>query len=184
MGALFDERRRIARGKAVLELYIQVSVELLAPDFSIAHSSASDRSQRFDNALKLPLNACGSSLKIRIVDSLHGGHWINRRHFSLAIPQILDDDIARKHRADLILNLERLVGQHRIACAKDAVAPKVDVDLLLQGVLDVDLRNDAEAFLLQNLGCAANSIIETDLQRLRKILAHSPSPVLCLRARR
>ena len=44
--------------------------------------------------------------------------------------------------------------------AEDLVLAEVDAELLAQRLLDVDLGDDAEAFLLQRLGRALNRFVE------------------------
>ena len=51
----------------------------------------------------------------------------------------LHDDVAWQHCADLILDLERLVGHGWIAGAQDEIGPEVHANLGLKGLLNVDL---------------------------------------------
>ena len=101
------------------------------------------------DASQLLADLLGRLLEPRIVDRHHRGDGIDRRHLDLAVGRFLHDDVARQHGADLVLELERLVSELGIAGAQDAIPAEIGADLVLQGVLDVDLGEDAEAFLLE-----------------------------------
>lgn len=63
----------------------------------------------------------------------------------MSVVDLLEDDVARQHRSDTALLLQRLVCKFRVACAEDQVGTKVDVQLLLQRRRDIDGRENAEA---------------------------------------
>jgi hypothetical protein len=62
---------------------------------------------------------------------------------------------AGQHGSDLVLKLKRLRRKRGIACAENAIVAKFDSELFLESFLDVDLGDDAEAFLLEGLRRAA-----------------------------
>jgi hypothetical protein len=68
------------------------------------------------------------------------------------------------------------MGQHGIARAEDAVVAEVDIDLLLEGLLQIDLGDDPEAFLLEAFNTATNSLFKADRQCLAEIIAHRELP--------
>jgi hypothetical protein len=59
-----------------------------------------------------------------------------------------------------------------IACAENAIVTKLDSKLLLESVLDVDLGDDTEGFLLEGLRCAAPRFFKTNWQRHVEIKSH------------
>ena len=52
------------------------------------------------------------------------------------------------------------MGQHGIARAEDAVVAEVDIDFLLEGLLQIDLGDDSEAFLLEAFNTATDGLIK------------------------
>ena len=56
---------------------------------------------------------------------------------------------------------KRLKRQTRIAGAQDAVGPKILVDLRLEGLRDVDLRQHAEALDFQRFRDAGDTFVES-----------------------
>src|SRR6187551_189073 len=73
---------------------------------------------------------------------------VDRRDLGLAVA-LVHHDVAGQERAELRFGRQRLVGEARVAGAEDGVGLALDAELLAQGRLDVDLTQDAEAFLLQ-----------------------------------
>jgi len=63
---------------------------------------------------------------------------------------------------NLVLLLQRLVREQRVARAEDAVVPELDAALLLQGVPYIDLREDPEALLLQLILHALDRRVERE----------------------
>ena len=53
----------------------------------------------------------------RVVDGLHRGNGINGGDLGSIAAEFLDDDIARQHGADLVLQLQRLMRELWIARA-------------------------------------------------------------------
>ena len=62
---------------------------------------------------------------------------------------LVDDDVAGQQQPQIGLDLERRVGELRVAGSEDHVRPAVDAELLLHRLLDVDLGDDAEALGLE-----------------------------------
>jgi hypothetical protein len=70
-----------------------------------------DTLQPFGNLSRRPF-------ELRIVDRLHGCNGVDCGHLHCAAGKLLHNNITRQHRADLVFQRERLVGQLRIACPK------------------------------------------------------------------
>src|SRR4051812_18396631 len=68
------------------------------------------------------------------------------------------------------------MGQHGIARAEDAVVAEVDIDFLLEGLFQIDLGDDPEAFLLEAFNTSTHGLIKADRQRLAEIIAHRKLP--------
>ena len=98
--------------------------------------------------------------QVLVVDRLHGGNRVDGGDLDIAVALLLHDDVAWQHRADFVLQLERLIGERRVACTKDAVAAEIDVELPFQCLFDIDFGEDAEAFLLQPIPRPRYHLIE------------------------
>lgn len=59
----------------------------------------------------------------------------------------MNNDVAWQHGANLILKLKRFVGESWIAGPKDTIVAELDAELLLEGPLYIDFRNDSKASL-------------------------------------
>jgi hypothetical protein len=81
------------------------------------------------------------------------------------------DDIAGQQRADLGLRDQGTVGERRVARAQDAVARKIDVELLLHRRRNVDLGEDAEALFGKLLGDAFQRRVEAQVDVLSEAVA-------------
>ena len=92
----------------------------------------------------------GDGAELRVLDRDHRRDRIYRRNLDLSAVLLLNQDVARKHRSDLVLKCERLMGELRVACAQNEIRPEVDADLLIQGVLHVDLGQHPKAMVLQS----------------------------------
>ena len=99
--------------------------------------------------IPLVLHLLSRGLKLRIVDRLHRSNRVNCCNLG-PTSEILEDDIARQHSADLVLDFQRFVGKRRIARAEDDVRPKVHIDLGLERILDIDTADYTEALLLKS----------------------------------
>ena len=66
----------------------------------------------------------------------------------------------RQH-AQLVLDLQRLVGEGRIAGAEDSVRRHVGAELGLERGLHINVREDAEALLLERRGHARHDRRQT-----------------------
>ena len=86
-------------------------------------------SKAIDDLLELCLDSFRRLLQPRILNGLHGGHWIDRGHFRSAPADILHHDVAGEHRPDFVFELERLMRERRVARAQDAIVAEVDVNL-------------------------------------------------------
>ena len=64
------------------------------------------------------------------------------------------------------------MGKGRVTGAEDAIVPEFDAEFLFECLFQVDLGDDAEAFLLQDLGRTLHRFIESKRQRLGEIIAH------------
>ena len=109
-------------------------------------------------------------MKLRIVNRLHRRNRVNCRNFRPSLG-ILNDDIARQHGPHLVLDLQRFVGERRIARAQDDVGSKIDIDLGLERMLDIDPADDTEALFLKSGFNALDRIVELERQRGRKVVA-------------
>ena len=69
------------------------------------------------------------------------------RH-NLAVVLLIKDHIAGQQNPQPQVMLQRGVSKFRIARPEDAIAPEVDTQLRFEGFFEVDLRDDAEAFVL------------------------------------
>lgn len=105
------------------------------------------QSETIDDFLQLRPDLQPDRLEGRVPDRSHGGQGVDGRDLDPAVGRLLDDDAAGQHRADLVLGLERLLGVRGVAGAEDAVFPEVDSELLVEGLPDVDIGQDAEPFL-------------------------------------
>ena len=61
------------------------------------------RSQRIDHIFELCLHSLSHDRELGILDCSHGGHGIDRGYLHHSVSHVLHDDVAGKHRADLIL---------------------------------------------------------------------------------
>ena len=85
---------------------------------------------------------------------------IDRGHLDATVGKLLHNHIAGQHGADLVFQLQRLVGELGIAGAEDPILAERYADLLAQRLLHVDLGDDAESFLFQRGHRASDSILE------------------------
>ena len=67
----------------------------------------------------------------------------------------------------------------RIARAEDAIGTERLAELRLHGGADIDIGQHAEAFLLERLGRTRDRLVEGNVNRLGKMIAHVALP--CLR---
>lgn len=89
--------------------------------------------------------------------------------------EFLDDDVARQHCADLVLHLQRLERHAGIAGAQDGIRAKVLADLGLQGLLDVDFGEDAEALGGQRGAHIRDRLLKAAVDGLGEVVAHGGS---------
>jgi hypothetical protein len=68
--------------------------------------------------------------------------------------------VARQQEPDRVLGSERAVRQRRITGAEDHVRSEVDPELLLQGLADVNAREDAETLALEGRGGSLHRRLE------------------------
>jgi len=59
----------------------------------------------------------------------HGSTRIYSRNFNLARRNLLDNHVSGQHGADLILELQGLIGQHRVASAENTTGAKIDIEI-------------------------------------------------------
>ena len=136
-------------------------------------SSQQTASQPLHGALEFCPYALRLLLQLGIFDGLHRGDRVDRRYFRRAVPRVADDDVARQHRAHFVFQLERLMGERRIAGAQNPIAGIIDAYLRLQRLRDIDIADDAEPLLLQGLDRAIHRLIERDRQRSADIVRHA-----------
>lgn len=141
-------------------------------------TSGSNRSQTRDNRFQHIRHFPGRALKRGVLDRGHRCDGIDCSHLDFAIAEILNHDVAGQHGADLVLDLQRVARNDRIACPQNPVVPIVDAELLPEGVFDVDFRDNAEASLLEGVCDALYDFIERAMKRFGEILAHGRSPAL------
>ena len=65
----------------------------------------------------------------------HRGSRVDGGNLDLAVAAILDDDIARQQRADLVLGLKSPMCEWRIAGAEDAIGAPIGAELGLERCL-------------------------------------------------
>ena len=130
-----------------------------------------------DDGLELVPNRLGKLLEAGIVDCHHRRHVIDRGNLDLSVSRLLHHDVARKHRADLILGLQCVISERRVARAEDLVVAEIDTELLVQRLLDVDLGDDGEALPLQRLGRVVLTLdrtpVRTKQERIRSFCARA-----------
>ena len=85
---------------------------------------------------------------------------------------LLHDDIARKHGADLVLELERAISELWVASSENPVGTKILAELRLHGRRDVDIGEDAKAFVLQRFDHPGDGLIEGKVEALGEVVAH------------
>ncbi len=81
----------------------------------------------------------------------------------LALVVFTDEYVARQQQPDLRNRADGLVGQRRVAGAEYPVGRHVLTQFFLQGGLDVDLRQYAEAFLVEFLGDRLDRLLEAEV---------------------
>ena len=131
----------------------------------------------FDHFTQLFPDASCGRLEIGIFNRLHGCYWIDCGDLGFPTAHVLDDNIAGEHGPYLVFDRERLIGNGGAAGAKDEIATEFLVELLLEHVLDIDLRDDPEPLLLKRLGRAPNGFIKVMCQNLRKVIGHPHIPI-------
>jgi hypothetical protein len=78
----------------------------------------------------------------------------DRRNPDPVLVEVLHDDVAGPYRADLVLELQCLVSERRIAPTENPMIAEGDVELLARRVGGVGRGYDVEARALQSLGRA------------------------------
>src|SRR5664280_2569491 len=113
----------------------------------------------YDLLEQLP-HLTGDLTELRIVDRAHRRHRIDGGNLHRSSVALLHDHVAGQHGPDLVLVREGLVGELRVACSQNEIRPEIDTDLLVQGILHIDLGEDPKAVLLQGVGCGRNRSIK------------------------
>ena len=103
---------------------------------------------------------------------------INRRHLDLTARSGLHNHVAGKHGSDLVFELQRFMGECRIACSEDTIRPKVHVDLLLECLLNVDFGNDAKALAFESLCRPLNDLIKVCREKLAEVVGHDGPDII------
>ena len=106
---------------------------------------------RGDNALQLAGDGIGDCLQRRISNMLHGYCRVYGGDLDLAASNILDDDVTRQHRSDLVIGGQRLVRQRRVTRAEDPILPEIEVELFLHRRFDIDFSQNAKALGFERL---------------------------------
>jgi hypothetical protein len=68
--------------------------------------------------------------------------------------------------------LKRFISQLGIARPKDMIVTKICTKLLLEGLLDINLSNDAETFAFESVSRLPNGLIEPKWQDYTEIVLH------------
>src|SRR5579859_2215452 len=92
------------------------------------------------------------------------------------IVTLVQHDVAREQEPYARLGGEGLKGERRIARAEDPVASKVDAELGLERLLEIDLRDDSKPFALQGLRQPRQYLVEPNLELVPG--SASPEPEL------
>ena len=101
---------------------------------------------------------------------MHGSYRIDGDYFCLALSPFLHHDVAGQHDADLVFGLEGLIGKVWVTGAENRIGPKVYVELLFEGVFDVNLCQHTEAFLFEQRGDFHDGLAEGEFNGLREIV--------------
>ena len=89
------------------------------------------------------------------------------------------DHVARQQQADVRVGAEGTMCELRIARTQDAIGRCVDAELGLQRGLHVDVREHAEAFLLERFGDLDDRVRERSVDRdIESVHALAPLPAV------
>jgi hypothetical protein len=73
-----------------------------------------------------------------------GQHWVDGANACRPVICFVDDYVARHQEAGIEIGLKGAMRKRRVARAENPVSAKIDVELLLEGLADVDFGQDAE----------------------------------------
>ena len=110
--------------------------------------------------------------QVLIFNGRHGGGGVNGRHFHGVFVYLLDDNVAGQHRADLVFRLQGLISKVRVAGAQDEIGPEIFTQLLFEGLLNIDLADDAEAVVFERPSDLSGNLLHIAFYLLAKVVCH------------
>lgn len=135
-------------------------------------------SDRLDNAPKFTGHGFGDRLELRISNMLHGYGRVDRRDLDLSISEVLNDDIAWQHSADLVIGGQRLMRQRWIAGAENPIVPEIEIELFLHCRSNIDIGQHTKSLGLKRLGDALDDRGEITAYGFSDIVFHLTSMAL------
>ncbi len=92
-----------------------------------------------------------------MVDGPNCVGWIRDRDLNTTAPVLLHEQVAKDHRPDLVICLNRSVSWSRAACAEDDVWTGIDREVPAQELTQVDFGEDCEVMLFQRFRVVATA---------------------------
>jgi hypothetical protein len=80
--------------------------------------------------------------QLNVIDRSDRGCWIRDRDFNATVSLLMNDDVAKQDRTDLLIGPDRSVSQLRIVRADDEIGTEIDCEMFLQSLSHVDFRED------------------------------------------
>ncbi len=137
----------------------------------VSRGASAPSSDRVDGCAEPRSALAGDLGQLRVVDRLHRGERIDGGDLHLSV-ELLHDDVARQHGADLVLCQQGSVGERRVAGAEDAVGTEGLAELLLEGLSDVDVGQDAETSFVELGDDALDRQVEGEVELAGVVVAH------------
>lgn len=106
----------------------------------------------------------GDGLQLLVGDDAHHHERIDRRDLNVTVFQLGDGDVAGEQQADFGSGGEGTIGERRVASTQDFIGSKIDVQFLVEGILDIDFRQDTEAFGFEGVDGAGERGVEIGVQ--------------------
>lgn len=86
--------------------------------------------------------------------------WIDGTYHDVAVVRLIDGHVTWEQCPKIGLSGEPLVGDRRVAGTENPILVDVDIELFLQCCLDLEITEDAEAFVLQGSRDSSDSVVE------------------------
>ena len=107
------------------------------------------RSKAIHYALQCSTDLLGHGRDGRVARAFHCGRRVYGGHLMPSIRQLAQRDVAGEHGTDVRVQCHHLIGEARVAGAKDQVWQVVFAQFLFEGAGKVDLGQHAETLCLQ-----------------------------------